>query len=124
MNTQDTNLEDLLTKAGRQARLLCEAASGIDCWRTARESATAARIPQGLATGNILREDLDGGLEPETLIVASRALITRLMAHEAAADLVRFVPVHEIAVERGPEGVVVEAGPVAPVRLSVVSEGL
>ena len=62
MNAQDTTLEDLLTEAARRARLLCAAASGIDCGRTAREAATAARVLQALQTGNILREDLDGGL--------------------------------------------------------------
>ncbi|MGX0877050.1 hypothetical protein ACSSV4_001734 [Roseovarius sp. MBR-154] len=63
MNTQDTTLEDRLTDAARQARLLCAAARGIDCARTARETATATRILQGLETGNILRDDLDGGLQ-------------------------------------------------------------
>lgn len=63
MNTQDTTLEDLLAKAGRQARLLCESARGIECGRTARDAATAAHILQALQTGNILRDDLDGGLQ-------------------------------------------------------------
>ena len=63
MNTQDTTLEDRLTDAARQARLLCAAARGIDCGRTTRETATAARILQGLEAGNILRDDLDGGLQ-------------------------------------------------------------
>jgi len=62
MNAQDTTLEDLLTEAARRARLLCAAARGIDCGRTAREATTAARVLQVLQTGNILREDLDGGL--------------------------------------------------------------
>lgn len=63
MHTEDTTLEDLLTEATRRARLLCAAARGNDCGRTAREAATAARILQGLEAGNILRDDLDGGLQ-------------------------------------------------------------
>jgi len=63
MHTEDTTLEDLLTIAVRQARLLCAAARGIYCGRTTRETATAARILQGLEAGNILRDDLDGGLQ-------------------------------------------------------------
>ena len=63
MHTEDTTLEDLLTIAARQARLLCAAARGIYCDRTTRETATAARILQGLEAGNILRDDLDGGLQ-------------------------------------------------------------
>lgn len=63
MNTQDTTLEDLLTETGRQARRLCATARGIDCGSTAQEAATATRILQSLQTGNILREDLDGGLQ-------------------------------------------------------------
>jgi hypothetical protein len=63
MNTQDTTLEDLLTEATSRARRLCAAALGIDCGGTAREAATATRILQALQTGNILRDDLDGGLQ-------------------------------------------------------------
>lgn len=63
MNTQDTTLEDLLTEVTSRARRLCAAARGIDCGRTAREATTATRILQALQTGNILREDLDGGLQ-------------------------------------------------------------
>ena len=61
MHTEDTTLEDLLTIAVRQARLLCTAARGIYCGRTTRETATAARILQGLEAGNVLREELDAG---------------------------------------------------------------
>jgi len=63
MNAQDTTLEDLLTEATRRARRLCAAACGIDCGRSARDAITATRILQALQTGNILREDLDGGLQ-------------------------------------------------------------
>ncbi|MCM2561361.1 hypothetical protein M8745_04340 [Lutimaribacter sp. EGI FJ00014] len=63
MNTQDTTLEDLLTEATSRARRLCAAALGIDCGSTAQEAATATRILQALQTGNILRDDLNGGLQ-------------------------------------------------------------
>lgn len=46
------------------------------------------------------------------------------MAHQAAADRVGLVPVHEVAVERRPQGMKIEAGPVALIGLAVVGEGL
>lgn len=63
MNAKDTTLEDLLTEATRRARRLYAAACGIDCGGTAQEATTATRILQALQTGNILRDDLDGGLQ-------------------------------------------------------------
>lgn len=85
MNTEDTTLEDLLTDTAREARRLCAAARGIDCGRTMRETATAKRILQALEAGDILRDDLDGGLQ--TLHAnLSDAIVAETVGHRMVFD--------------------------------------